>query len=173
MIVSVACFGLGEAHADKGQDHTWGYVLSVLGLGLAALQTNMADNAMRDHGATPLENMLYVNGLGFWIVLVFAAVVDGEAAIDYMLHTENALTLLIARSLTFYLGAFAFTELTRHSGATPATSVATARKALTVMLSFVAFPDDKPFSGWFLAGILTFIAAIGLELKSRIEKKRR
>ena len=29
-----ACFGLGEAHADKGQDHTWGYVLSVLGLGL-------------------------------------------------------------------------------------------------------------------------------------------
>ena len=60
-----------------------------------------------------------------------------------------------------------------HSGAAPATSVATARKALTVMLSFVAFPDDKPFSGWFLAGILTFIAAIGLELKSRIEKKRR
>ena len=173
MIVSVACFGLGEAHADKGSDHTWGYVLSLLGLGLAALQTNMADNAMRDHGATSLENMLYVNGLGFWIVLVFASVVDGKAAIDYMLHTEHALGLLIARSLTFYLGAFAFTELTRHSGATPATSVATARKALTVMLSFVAFPDDKPFSGWFLGGILTFIAAIGLELKSRIEKKRR
>ena len=43
-----------------------------------ALQTNMADNAMRDHGATSLENMLYVNGLGFWIVLVFAAVVDGD-----------------------------------------------------------------------------------------------
>ena len=41
------------------------------------------------------------------------------------------------------------------------------------LLSFVAFPDDKPFSGWFLGGILTFIAAIGLELKSRIEKKRR
>ena len=35
-----------------------------------------------------------------------------------------------------------------------------------------AFPDDKPFSEWFLAGIVTFIA-IGLELKSRIEKKRR
>ena len=89
MIVSVACFGLGEAHADKGSDHTWGYVLSLLGLGLAALQTNMADNAMRDHGATSLENMLYVNGLGFWIVLVFASVVDGKAAIDYMLHTET------------------------------------------------------------------------------------
>jgi hypothetical protein len=27
-----------------------GYVLSFLGLGMAALQTNMADNAMRDHG---------------------------------------------------------------------------------------------------------------------------
>ena len=81
--------------------------------------------------------------------------------------------LLASLGIAGICGAFAFTELTRHSGATPATSVATARKALTVMLSFVAFPDDKPFSGWFLGGILTFIAAIGLELKSRIEKKRR
>ena len=46
MMSSVGCFGLGEAKATGGEDHTMGYVLSVLGLGLAALQTNMADNAM-------------------------------------------------------------------------------------------------------------------------------
>jgi len=48
----VACFGLGEATAKGGREQNvvWGYVLSVLGLGMAALQTNMADNAMRDYG---------------------------------------------------------------------------------------------------------------------------
>ena len=127
---------------------------------------------MRDHGATSLENMLYVNGLGFWIVLVFARWWTASGDRLHAAHGER-LTLLIARSLTFYLGAFAYDELTTHSGSAPDTSEAKARKELTVMLSFVAFPDDKPFSGWFLAGILTFIAAIGLELKSRIEKKRR
>ena len=64
MIGSVGCFGLGESKATGGEDQTMGYVLSVLGLGLAALQTNMADHAMRDYGASSIENMLYVNSLG-------------------------------------------------------------------------------------------------------------
>ena len=51
-MAAVACFGLGEATAKGGREQNvvWGYVLSVLGLGMAALQTNMADNAMRDYG---------------------------------------------------------------------------------------------------------------------------
>lgn len=59
------------------------------------------------------------------------------------------------------------------TGATPATSVATARKGITVVGSFVVFPGDKPFSLWFGAGIVLFMCAIGLELKSRVEKKKR
>lgn len=77
MICSVGCFGLGEAEATGGEDHTMGYVLSVAGLGLAALQTNMADNAMRDHGASTMENMLYVNVIGLAVVVVAAAYIDG------------------------------------------------------------------------------------------------
>ena len=173
MISSVGCFGLGEAKSNGGEDHTMGYVLSVLGLGLAALQTNMADNAMRDYGASTLENMLYVNVMGLFIVAVMAAYVDGEEALHYMMNTHMAAVLLGLRSVTFYFGALVFTELTRHSGATPATSVATARKCLTVVGSFVFFPGDKPLSVWFGAGIVLFICAIGLELKSRQEKKKK
>ena len=155
MIAAVACFGLGEAGADDGgENRVVGHVLSVLGLGLAALQTNMADNAMRDHGASTLENMLYVNALGLVVVAAAAAAVDGREAVEYMARTEHALTLLVLRSLTFYFGALTFTELTRHSGATPATSVATARKGITVVGSFVMFPGDKPMSWWFGGGII-------------------
>ena len=169
----MGCFGLGEARATGGEDHTMGYVLSVLGLGLAALQTNMADNAMRDYGASTLENMLYVNVMGLFIVAAMAAYVDGQEALKYMMNTNMAAELLALRSVTFYFGALVFTELTRHSGATPATSVAAARKGLTVIGSFVLFPGDKPFSAWFGAGIVLFLCAIGLELKSRLEKKRK
>ena len=55
----------------------------------------------------------------------------------------RAAGLLAMRSFTFYFGAFFFTELTRHSGATKATAVATARKGMTVMASFALFPGDK------------------------------
>ena len=174
MIAAVACFGLGEAGADDGgENRVVGYVLSVLGLGLAALQTNMADNAMRDHGASTLENMLCVNALGLVVVAAAAAAVDGREAVEYMARTEHALTLLVLRSLTFYFGALTFTELTRHSGATPATSVATARKGITVVGSFVMFPGDKPMSWWFGGGIILFLAAIGMELKSRLDRAKR
>ena len=82
---------------------------------------------MRDHGASTLENMLYVNALGLVVVAAAAAAVDGRGG-GYMARTEHALTLLVLRSLTFYFGALTFTELTRFCKATPATSVATARK---------------------------------------------
>ena len=85
-----------------------------------------------------------------------------------MRETPHAMDLLAARSITFYFGALTFTELTRHSGATPATTVATARKGLTVLGSFLLFPGDKPMSAWFALGVAAFIVAIALELKGRM-----
>ena len=85
-----------------------------------------------------------------------------------MRTTPHAMELLAARSITFYFGALTFTELTRHSGATPATTVATARKGLTVLFSFALFPGDKPMSAWFAVGVAAFFVAIGLELKGRL-----
>ena len=170
MIVAVACFGLGEESAGTGNDenHSMGYVLSIAGLALAALQTNMAEHAMRDHGASTLENMLYVNCIGLVFVAVVAAYVDGAEAVTFMRSTPHAMELLFVRSVTFYFGALTFTELTRHSGATPATTVATARKGLTVLGSFLLFPGDKPASAWFAFGVAAFFVAIGLELKGRL-----
>jgi hypothetical protein len=45
-----------------------GFVLSFLCLGLGAVQSNIADKCLRDHGATVNENMLYTNALGAVIV---------------------------------------------------------------------------------------------------------
>ena len=77
--------------------------------------------------------------------------------------------LLAARSATFYFGALTFTELTRHSGATPATGGHRA-KGLTVLGSFLLFPGDKPMSAWFTIGVAAFLGAIALELKGRMAR---
>ena len=122
---------------------------------------------MRDHGASTLENMLYTNGIGLVVVAAVAARVDGAEALTFLRETPRAMDLLAARSITFYFGALTFTELTRHSGATPATTVATARKGITVLFSFALFPGDKPMSAWFALGVVAFFVAIGLELKAR------
>lgn len=100
MMTSVGCFGLGEAKAGDGEDRTMGYVLSVLGLGLAALQTNMADNAMRDHGATALENMLYVNVMGVGGVAAMAWYVDGREV--------GRTTVVAQRCLGFFRSCYFF-----------------------------------------------------------------
>ena len=73
------------------ENHWLGYVLSVLSLGLAAVQTNMADNAMRDYGASTLENMLFVNSLGLVVVTAVACYVDGMDAVRFFpKHTARA-----------------------------------------------------------------------------------
>ena len=120
MIAAVACFGLGEAGADDGgEDRVVGYALSVLGLGLAALQTNMADNAMRDHGASTLENMLYVNARAARGCGGGGGGGGRRGGGVHDARTEHALTLLVLRSLTFYFGAltFAGTHAARASDA--------------------------------------------------------
>ena len=131
MIVAVACFGLGEESAGTGHDenHAMGYVLSLAGLALAALQTNMAEqrharprrlhvgeHALRQrHRARRCRRRRRVRRRRrSGDVLTRNAARDGPA--------RRALRdLLLRRALTF-------TELTRHSGATPATTVATARE---------------------------------------------
>jgi hypothetical protein len=46
-----------------------GFVLTFICLGFGALQSNIADKCLRDHGASVNENMLYINGIGALIVM--------------------------------------------------------------------------------------------------------
>ena len=56
-----------------------------------------------------------------------------------------------------------FSVIAKHFGATAATVVTTFRKALTVIISFVAFPADKPLNGYFMHGVAFFLLSIIVE----------
>ena len=69
MVASAAFFGLGERELEPDGNQFMGFVLTFICLGFGALQSNIADKCLRDHGASVNENMLYINGIGALIVM--------------------------------------------------------------------------------------------------------
>jgi len=137
-----------------------GFGLSVFAIFLGSLQSNVSEHAMRNHGADVRENILYTNAIGSIVAFAGVAYFEGADSIHYLRETPGAIGLLLARSVTFYFGAYFFSLLTRNFGATLATAVTTIRKVLTVIVSFVVFPSDKPFDGYYVYGVFFFVAAI-------------
>lgn len=137
-----------------------GFGLSVFAIFLGSLQSNVSEHAMRNHGADVRENILYTNAIGSIAAFVGVAYFEGSDSIRYLRETPGAAGLLLARSVTFYFGAYFFSLLTRNFGATLATAVTTIRKVLTVIASFILFPSDKPFDGYYVYGVALFIAAV-------------
>ena len=141
---------------------------------MTAAQSNIADACMRDHGAGVDENMLYVNGVGAGFVFAFL-VISGEVfeAFAYFTRFPGAFALLFVRSVVFYVGAWLYTLLMKHFGAVAAVAVTTARKAVTVMLSFALFRSDKPLTAKYAAATALFFGAIACEYhKSEVRRRR-
>jgi len=51
MVASAAFFGLGERELEPDGNQFMGFVLTFICLGFGALQSNIADKCLRDHGA--------------------------------------------------------------------------------------------------------------------------
>ena len=152
----------GEAVLGLSEDVklALGFGLSVVAIFLGSLQTNVSEHAMRNYGAGVRENILYTNAIGTVFAFLFVVIFEGSGSITYLRTVKGAFVLLFARSVTFYFGAYFFSTLTRHFGATSATAVTTVRKALTVISSFILFPKDKPFAGFFVYGLFFFLLSV-------------
>ena len=183
LVVAVAFFGIaehevggqkepevaatddGDASIGLGRDAKFalGFGLSVVAIFLGSLQSNVSEHAMRNHGASVQENILYSNAIGTVFALAAVVFIEGNASLRYMRTVPGAFPLLLARSVTFYLGAYTFSIIAKHFGATAATAVSTLRKALTVIVSFIAFPADKPLAGYFAIGLVVFLLSVFVE----------
>jgi adenosine 3'-phospho 5'-phosphosulfate transporter B3 len=108
--------------------------------------------------------------------LVFTfLVVSGEIfeAFAYFTRFPGAFALLFVRSVVFYAGAWLYTLLMKHFGAVAAVAVTTARKAVTVMLSFALFRSDKPLTEKYLGATALFFGAIACEYYKAEARRRR
>ncbi|CAE6952631.1 Papst2 [Symbiodinium sp. CCMP2592] len=157
LVLSSAFMALGEQAVTPSFDPI-GLILAGAQLLCAAMQGNLQEKALKDYGASITEALACSNGFG--VIVVWVAVqVSGEAgpAFEFFLSSPLGSTLVLLRSLFFFLGVVALTALTKDHGTGAATAVGTARKSLTVLFSFMMFP--KPWHMNYVLGTFAFIAA--------------
>mmetsp|Transcript_2748 Transcript_2748/g.11307 ORF Transcript_2748/g.11307 Transcript_2748/m.11307 type:complete len:329 (-) Transcript_2748:265-1251(-) len=171
MTISAIAVGLGDSKDDPNFD-VMGVILSFVCLFAQAIQNNGQDQALRDYNASVAEAMLFSNGIA--AVFAFAnCVISGELvpALVYFFEPRRAVLLFI-RSITFYIGAQLYVSIIKRYGAVAAVTVTTARKILTIILSFVLFSDNKPYTALHFLGSCAFALATILEINQRTAKAK-
>ena len=170
MVSSAALFGLGE-RAVEPDFHPLGIFLSFLCLLAQALQNVANERLLLSHGAGVHETMAWSNGVGFLATLL-VTICNGELGGGFAFFAQSWVywALLLLRCVLFYAGAVLYTMLLKDGGAAGAVFVTTTRKALTVVISFIAFP--KPFSSNYGFGGALMLMAIYLEYEGKAALKR-
>ncbi|XP_030385192.1 adenosine 3'-phospho 5'-phosphosulfate transporter 2 [Scaptodrosophila lebanonensis] len=131
---------------------------------------NVQEKAMREFKAPSSEVVFYSYGLGFVYLLVIM-LITGNFFSGFAFCIEHPLQSFgygFLFSLSGYLGMQFVLALVRSSGAPVAATVTTARKAVTIAISFLFF--TKPFTMQYLWSGLVVVLGIYLSVYSKRNK---
>ena len=114
------------------------------------------------------DDLIFYAYTGGSCLLLVAAVVSGEIfhGIKFVSERPHVIFPLILYALTGFAGVSCVAALTKRFGALTAAITTTARKGLTLLLSFILFP--KPFSATHFVGCSMFMS--GLVFKATRKK---
>ncbi|XP_037045949.1 adenosine 3'-phospho 5'-phosphosulfate transporter 2 [Bradysia coprophila] len=169
MCVGLTLFTLVDSELSPNFNAT-GVIMISTALLFDAVIGNVQEKAMREHKATTNEVVLYSYGIGF-IYLLVILVLSGRFVTGlrfcatYPIQTYGYAFLF---SLSGYLGIQFVLTLVKTCGAPTAAAVTTARKAVTIAISFLLF--TKPFSIQYLWSGLIVVIGIYLNVYSKRNK---
>ncbi|XP_058464120.1 adenosine 3'-phospho 5'-phosphosulfate transporter 2 [Malaya genurostris] len=169
MCIGLTLFTLADSQVSPNFN-TFGVVLISLALLCDAAIGNVQEKAMREHRAPNNEVVIYSYGIGF-VYLTVIMLVTGNlfTGIAFcMEHPVETYGYAFLFSLSGYLGIQIVLTLVRTCGAPLAATVTTARKAVTIALSFVFF--SKPFTINYLWSGLIVVLGIYLNVYSKRSK---
>ncbi|XP_055376963.1 adenosine 3'-phospho 5'-phosphosulfate transporter 2 [Condylostylus longicornis] len=169
MCVGLAWFTLADSKISPNFD-VFGIMMISGALLCDAAIGNVQEKAMRDHKAPSNEVVLYSYGLGFgylfFIMLISRNLIPSiQFCNKYPKETYGYAFLF---SLSGYLGMQFVLSLVRTAGAPLAATVTTARKAVTIVISFIFFA--KPFSIQYLLSGTIVVLGIALNVYSKKSK---
>uniref|UniRef100_A0A6M2DZ47 Adenosine 3'-phospho 5'-phosphosulfate transporter 2 n=1 Tax=Xenopsylla cheopis TaxID=163159 RepID=A0A6M2DZ47_XENCH len=126
--------------------NTTGIIMISLALLCDAVIGNVQEKAMKEFSAPNAEVVLYSYSIGFiYLFIILLATNNLLSGIQFCaMHPYETYGYGLLFSLTGYLGIQIVLTLVCTCGAPTAASVTTARKAVTIALSFVFF--NKPFT---------------------------
>jgi len=162
-----------EKGVEKLRENLWfGLLLLTTASFADALVPNLQQKVMKA-GASAEMVALRVNSIGAAWVFVFLFVSGAvyEWAFTIFAQTPELFILMLTGSATLGIAVLAYTMLIREAGSVVAVAIATARKVLTLTLSYVVFPGDGKTFGMSHA-ISALAVALGMALGPLYERWR-
>lgn len=146
---------------------TWnlgGIIVVLISIIFDGIHANCQEFILRArHKDTALELLVYSNFFA-GIFAGFVSIIAGEIpGLIQFIDVHDPILLLSwfsIRVICLYIGVSAFIAFTKKFGAVYAVAVTTVRKILTVLLSYVFYPTQKPFTSQHLLGTFLFAAAM-------------
>uniref|UniRef100_A0A2M4BRH8 Adenosine 3'-phospho 5'-phosphosulfate transporter 2 n=1 Tax=Anopheles marajoara TaxID=58244 RepID=A0A2M4BRH8_9DIPT len=169
MCLGLILFTLADSQVQPDFDPFGVFLISMALLCDAAIG-NVQEKAMREYRAPNNEVVIFSYGIGF-VYLAVIMLVSGhlyKGIVFCAQHPVETYGYAFLFSLTGYLGIQIVLTLVRTCGAPMAATVTTARKAVTIALSFVFF--SKPFTIQYLWSGLIVVFGIYLNVYSKRSK---
>ena len=173
MCASLALLGLADARAGAARrTQVLGYVLLTLAVCSDAVIPNLQQKLLRGL-KVPTGEMVVISNLGSFVLVLGYVAFTGElaAALAYCATHPHVVALLAAQALAGYAGLRCYLAVIRRRSGVVGVLAASARKVVTLVLSFLLF--EKPFNGHHAAAFLLLALGIALTIVAKQRHGRR
>lgn len=151
--------------------HPFGLILVSLSVIADAILPN-AQERLFSRGSSRLEVTFYTNAFTL-IAMTITTVASGDLmrVIDLALKSDtNLITYMVVYTFISYIAISAFMAIVKKYGGVTAVLLSTARKAMTLILSFILFP--KQFSWYYVLGATLVLGGLLVVSLAKQYKKK-
>lgn len=151
--------------------HPFGLILVSLSVIADAILPN-AQERLFSSGSSRLEVTFYTNAFTL-IAMTITTVASGDLmrVIDLALKSDtNLITYMVVYTFISYIAISAFMAIVKKYGGVTAVLLSTARKAMTLILSFILFP--KQFSWYYILGATLVLGGLLVVSLAKQYKKK-
>lgn len=151
--------------------HPFGLILVSLSVIADAILPN-AQERLFSRGSSRLEVTFYTNAFTL-IAMTITTVASGDLmrVIDLALKSDtNLITYMVVYTFISYIAISAFMAIVKKYGGVTAVLLSTARKAMTLILSFILFP--KQFSWYYILGATLVLGGLLVVSLAKQYKKK-
>ena len=151
--------------------HPFGLILVSLSVIADAILPN-AQERLFSSGSSRLEVTFYTNAFTL-IAMTITTVASGDLmrVIDLALKSDsNLITYMVVYTFISYIAISAFMAIVKKYGGVTAVLLSTARKAMTLILSFILFP--KEFSWYYVLGATLVLGGLLVVSLAKQYKKK-
>lgn len=172
MCVGLALLSAADlaAHSERATQAS-GIMLLIVAVCSDAVIPNLQEKLLRGL-KLPLGSMVVLSNAGSFLVVLAFVAATGElgAAVAYLRVRRDTALLLLAQGLVGYAGLRCYLNVIRGLSGVAGVLATSARKIVTLVLSFVLF--KKPFTGSHATALAVLAVGVGLAIRAKHRKPR-